>query len=145
MASNPLPAVTHPAPERSKASLRALLFGLAAAPLAWSAQSILGYSVTSRACFPGDTPRSTPAFAYVWSVVLTVNVIALIVGVLGTLVAFMSWSATQREYSGGQNSLLDVGEGRTRFLAMCGILVGTGFVVAILFTTLTVLLASACR
>jgi hypothetical protein len=40
---------------------------------------------------------------------------------------------------------MDVGEGRTRFLAMCGILVGAGFVVAILFTTLTVALASACR
>lgn len=145
MASNPLPAVTHPAPERRKASLRALIFGLAAAPLAWSAQTIVGYSVASRACFPADTPRSTPAFAYVWSEVLTVNVIALIVGLLGTLVAFRSWSATRQEHGGRPTYLMDVGEGRTRFLAMCGILVGAGFVVAILFTTLTVVLASACR
>jgi hypothetical protein len=145
VASNPIPAVTHPAPERRKASLRALIFGLAAAPLAWSTQTIVGYGVASRACFPGDTPRSTPAFAYVWSAVLTVNVIALMVGLLGTLVAFMSWSATRQEHGGRPTYLMDVGEGRTRFHAMCGILVGAGFVVAILFTTLTVALASACR
>jgi hypothetical protein len=77
--------------------------------------------------------------------VLTVNVIALIVGVLGTLVAFTSWSATRHEHGGRPNYLIDVGEGRTRFLAMCGMLVGAGFVVAILFTTVTVVLASACR
>jgi hypothetical protein len=135
----------HPAPERDKASLRSLSFSLAAPPLAWSVQSILGYGLSSEACYPGDTPRTLPLFAGLWDLLLWINGAALVVGVLGISIAYRNWCATRRETGGDPEHLIERGEGRTRFLAMCGLLLGAGFVVATVFTSVTLLLSPLCR
>jgi hypothetical protein len=135
----------HPAPERNKASLWSLSFSLAAPPLAWSVQSIVGYSISSEACYPGDTPRTLPLFAGLWDLLLGINGVALGVGVLGILIAYRNWSATRRETGGDSEHLIERGEGRTRFIAMCGLLLGAGFVVATAFTSVTLLLSPLCR
>jgi len=135
----------HPAPERNKASLWSLSFSLAAPPLAWSVQSIVGYSISSEACYPGDTPRTLPLFAGLWDLLLGINGVALCVGVLGILIAYRNWSATRREAVGDSEHLIERGEGRTRFLAMCGLLLGAGFVIATMFTSVTLLLSPLCR
>jgi hypothetical protein len=41
--------------------------------------------------------------------------------------------------------LIERGEGRTRFLAMCGLMLSIGFFVAITFTSITLLLSPVCR
>jgi hypothetical protein len=135
----------HPAPERNKASLWSLSFSLAAPPLAWSVQSIVGYSISSEACYPGDTPRTLPLFAGLWDLLLGINGVALGVGVLGILIAYRNWSATRWEMGGDSEHLIERGEGRTRFLAMCGLLLGGGFVIATVFTSVTLLLSPLCR
>jgi hypothetical protein len=135
----------HPAPERNMASLGSLSFSLAAPPLAWSVQSIVGYSISSEACYPGDAPRPLPLFAGLLDLLLGINGVALGLGVLGFLVAYRNWSATRRESGGNAAHLIERGEGRTRFLAMCGLLLGAGFIVATLFTSVTLLLSPLCR
>ena len=51
----------HPAPHRRNAGLFSLGFGLAAAPLAWAAQSIIGYALSSYGCFLGPTSSTSAA------------------------------------------------------------------------------------
>jgi hypothetical protein len=137
--------MAHPAPERHKVRFGALCFALAAPPLAWSIQSIVGYGVSSEACYPGDTPRMAPTFPGMWDVLVALNAAALVVGVFAVLVASRNWSVTRGESGGEPRHLLERGEGRTRFLAMCGLLIGAGFVVASLFSTAALVLSPLCR
>jgi hypothetical protein len=135
----------HPAPERAKAGLLSLSFSLAAPPLAWSIQSITGYAISTRACYPKDTPLIIPLLSGLRPLLLTINAAALLITVLGVAIAYRNWCATQRETGSGLEQLIQCGEGRTRFLAMCGMLLGAGFLVAILFTSVTLLLSPLCR
>jgi hypothetical protein len=135
----------HPAPDRDKARLGSLSFGLAAPPLAWSVQSIVGYWMSTRACYPGDTPRIAPAFSGLREMLLATNGLALLIGVVALSIAYRNWRATRRETGGESTELIEEGEGRTRFLAMCGILVAAGFFVATAFTSITLWLSPLCR
>jgi hypothetical protein len=136
---------THPAPHRRNASFFSLGFGLGAAPLAWAGQSIVGYALSSYACFPGPTPRGVPLFTETRPILLALNVAAIILAVLGGAIAYRNWSATRGEKAGGLEHLVEIGEGRTRFLAMCGILSSVGFLVATIFSLLAIVLAPLCR
>lgn len=140
-----LEQTTHPAPERSKASLGSLCFSLAAPPVAWSVQSIVGYAISSEACYPGDAPLTIPLFPGMWGVLLAMNIAALAVGLIGFFIAYRNWCATRYEQGGGSQHLIERGEGRTRFLAMCGILVAAGFVTATAFTSVTLVFSPICR
>ena len=135
----------HPAPERGKVRLGSLSFSLVAPPLAWSIQSIAGYGISSEACYPGDTPRIAPLFSGLWALLLTINAAALVTGILGILIAYRDWCATRSETGSDPEQLIERGEGRTRFLAMCGLLVGAGFVVATSFTSVALFLSPLCR
>jgi hypothetical protein len=145
MAADTLLDSKHPAPERDKVSLAALSFSLAAPPLAWSIQSIAGYGISSEACYPGDAPLLVPMISGLWPILLTINGVALVIEVLGFSIAYRNWRVTRRETGGDPGQLIERGEGRTRFLAMCGLLVGAGFIVATLFTSVSLLIAHLCR
>jgi hypothetical protein len=134
----------HPAPHRHKVSLLALGFGLAAAPLAWAAQTITGYALSSHACFPGDTPRVAPLFAEAGQIAVAINLIAIVVAAAAAAIAYRSWRATRDENDGRLHHLVEIGEGRTRFLALCGMLASLGFLVAIIFASLAILLVPLC-
>jgi hypothetical protein len=55
MSADPLPEPIHPAPARFKAGIISLSAALVMPPLAWSLQSLIGYGVSSRACYPGES------------------------------------------------------------------------------------------
>ncbi|MDQ2802823.1 MAG: hypothetical protein M3Y41_09110, partial [Pseudomonadota bacterium] len=59
-------------------------------------------------------------------------------------VAWRIWRETRGERPGKTASLLEVGEGRTRFLALVGILMGLGFAIAIVFDTVVLLVVPLC-
>jgi len=145
MPADTLLETNHPAPARNKASFGSLCFSLAAPPLAWSFQSIAGYSLSSEACYPGDTPRTVPVFVGLWDLLVGINGAALVVGILGMTIAYRNWSATRGETGGNAPHLIDRGEGRTRFLAMCGLLLAAGFLVATVFTSVTLVMSPICR
>jgi hypothetical protein len=48
------------------------------------------------------------------------------------------------EMEGDHFALIDVGEGRTRFMAMWGMLFSSGFLIAILFTTIASVMVPSC-
>jgi hypothetical protein len=134
-----------PAPERGKVSLWSLGVSLALPPLAWSLQSVLGYSVSSEACYPGDTPLSMPDFSGLWWLLLGINVLALVIIVLAMSIAHRNWKLTRQELGGDSQHLIERGEGRSRFLSMCGLMLGGGLAVATLFSTVTLAISPLCR
>jgi hypothetical protein len=147
MSSEPHVPQEHPSPHRGRVSLVALLLGLGIGPAAWAAQLMLGYGLSSYACFPGDQPfehAPPPGWSGERPGLLAVNLACLVVALAGCWISWASWRSTRQEKGGGSEALLRRGEGRSRFLALCGLLASAGFAVAILFDTAAILGVPAC-
>lgn len=138
-------SIRHPAPHRRRVSLAALFFGLAAAPFAWNAQLLVGVALSAHACYPRDVPLALPIWSNLWWILLIIDAVGIVLAIAGGLVAFASWRRTFSEAPGSAHQLLDTGEGRTRFLAMFGLLTSVLFVLAILFGTAANFVIPLCR
>jgi hypothetical protein len=137
----------HPAPARWRVGAPSLILGVAAGPAAWIAQLVLGYGLSGYACFRGDAPfRQTPPPG--WSdepaLLMTINLVCLLLALAGAAMSFSHWRRTRGEKPGGGEHALEVGEGRTRFLAACGVLMSLGFAVAVAFDTTAILSVPTC-
>lgn len=141
----PTPPSRHPAPQRHRVGALALGFALFAAPAAWFAQLSIGSGLASHACYPRATPLAMPLWGGLWSLLLFISLVAIAISAAAGLVALRSWRATRNEQPGSRHHLLEVGEGRTRFLAMCGLLTSGGFLVALLFSTVMLFLVPVCN
>jgi hypothetical protein len=126
----------HPAPERGRAGPTALWFGLFGAPVAWAIQTLVNLPLAAHACFPALEPLSTPVVAGVRGMVFGVSLVAIIVAALATAVAWRSWSRTRQEHQASSGSgarhdqstaALETGEGRTRFMALAGVMMSVTF------------------
>jgi hypothetical protein len=137
-------AATHPSPARGEVSLGALLYGLIAGPAAWGTSQVLSAGVAARACFPTTDPLPTPAFAGVTVIQGLALLLALAIAASGGLIAAQAWRRSRDEHRGGHQTLLDIGEGRSRFLAFAGLLTSGGFGLAILFSAPAILLVRPC-
>jgi hypothetical protein len=126
----------HPAPHRGKVSLAALTFGLVAAPAAWVLQLVVNYSLASHVCFPGYHPLSNVLHGWgaIWSVLFVIELVALAIALAGGIIAYRSWQTTREEASDDTRHLVEVGRGRTRFLALWGLFTSFGFSLAMLFS-----------
>ena len=142
-ASPSLPS-EHPSPHRSRVSGAAIAIGLCAAPLAWSLQLLLNVSSASHACFPKDVPLLTPEWPSLHLVVLVIDLVALAVCLVAGLVAWRSWLKTNHEKPGSGHHVLESGDGRTRFMAMAGMMTSGLFFVAIAFAALNLAALTAC-
>jgi hypothetical protein len=85
-----------------------------------------------------------PGWAGLNSIMLTINIMALVISVVALFVAWRAWRATRDEHRGGSAHLLEVGEGRSRFLAACGAMAGAGFLVATIFNTAALIWVPQC-
>jgi hypothetical protein len=114
-----------------------LLFGLLAAPLAWSADELFSYGIASRLCrmrAAGSGQSLTVADSpWFWLLLAVTAVIAL----AGFAVALGNWRKTHGEQR-------ESGDGRNRFLSMCGMLTSGGFLIAFLFMLANLVLAPLC-
>jgi hypothetical protein len=137
---------SHPSPHRHRVGLTALGFGLCGGPLAWAMQFNVNYALASHACFPAIAPRASPLPGWegVSTVMLAINVVALVIASMALVVAWRTWRATRDELRGGSGHLLEVGEGRSHFLAACGAMAGAGFFVATAFNTAALIWVAQC-
>lgn len=142
-----LQTVAHPAPHRRRAGLLALAFGVAGGPLAWGVHLVVNYGIASHACFPGAVPRSQPPSGVggLWWLLLSIDLIAIAVAAAAALVSYRSWRATRRELAGRARDLVEIGEGRTRFLALWGLLTGVGFLLAVVFDGVALWVLPLCQ
>ena len=144
---------THPAPARGRVGIGALAFGLFGAPAAWSVQTLVNLPLAAHACFPRLEPRATPALHGLAGLVLGVSVAAVLLSLAAAFVAWRSWSRTRAEQQGSAgkgsdhdhpSALLETGEGRTRFMALSGLLLSVTFVVVTAAQLATVMLVAPC-
>ncbi|MGZ5849559.1 MAG: hypothetical protein ACXWJN_03090 [Methyloceanibacter sp.] len=127
--------IAHPAPHRDRVTLVELAFALAAAPLAWGAQLVIGYGVASHVCFAGSAPRAVPpSWLGAVLLLLVVELIAFVIAAVGAAVAYRLWHATRTEDSGDTHEMVEAGRGRTRFLALWGLMTSLGFAGAVVFS-----------
>ena len=134
----------NPAPQRHNVSIVLLLFGLIAAPLAWIVQTSLNYVVASRACYPFQTRQLQTANDGLWPALIIATVVALVIGIAAAGAAWHAWRMTREEHYGGGHHVMDVGEERTRFLALAGLLISGLFAAAVIFNAVGLFLISPC-
>ncbi|MGA0600841.1 hypothetical protein ACO2Q3_09075 [Caulobacter sp. KR2-114] len=134
----------HPSPHRSKTGLAALLFGLCAGPVAWGVGEVVNVTLAQEACLPGTEPLGLPTIANVHGFQLGVMALSLLISASAAMIALQAWRATRGEHEGGTHTLLAIGEGRSRFMALAGVLTSIGFAVATLFSLPAIQFVSAC-
>jgi hypothetical protein len=107
---------------------------------------MLSYGVTSYVCFPFDEPVApTPsAWSGLWPALLASSAAFLLLALSGVWIALRAWRATRDEKGGSRSALLQIGEGRSRFLALCGLLAGGLFCLAIVFDLAVALSLRSC-
>lgn len=136
----------HPAPHRERVGAFAQIVALCGAPAAWSLLELVQYGFASYGCFPGYQPRAHVSLG--WTdlrlALLGVGIAALAVAAVSLAVAWRLFRRTAEEYRGAVGELLEVGEGRTRFLAVWSVLFSVGFLFAILFQILALVLVPPC-
>jgi hypothetical protein len=135
--------MTHPSSGRHQVSLAALWFGLFAAPVVWSLQLLLLYPAVAHACFPRDRPLAVPLLS-TDPLVLLVSIVALAVATAAGLIALRSWRSTRAEQHAGEEHLLETGEGRSRFMALGGMLLSGLFLFDIVMNGLPFLMLGPC-
>lgn len=136
----------HPAPRRDQLSPLMASLLLYTPPLAWLVQLTLGEMLTSWPCFPGPDRLATPLDGYDWTRVASI-VLLFGAAIAAWTAGFASWRVYQSvrgEREGGHDSLLEIGHGRTRFVALWGIYLGVGFGIATLATLAGFIMVPRC-
>ncbi len=115
-------AARHPAQHRARVSLTALFFGLFIAPIVWAGNLMLTYALATHACFPGHEPLAqvTDGFGFAWPLMLATYLLTLALCAAGFVVSLRNWRTTGQEAHGHHHHLIEVGEGRTRYLGIIG-------------------------
>ncbi|MCP8937443.1 hypothetical protein NK718_02860 [Alsobacter sp. SYSU M60028] len=146
MAGPQAPRVRHPSPHRGEVSGLAIAFAILAAPAVWALQVLLNYGLSSMACFPRDYPRTVLPAGWSWlpTLLAASTAVALVIAVAAAWAGYRSWRRTREEADGEHRRLLEVGEGRSRFLAAWGLWIGVLFAVAILFDAVGLALVTSC-
>jgi len=122
-------------------------FGIFGGPAAWSLQTIANYAVFAHFCYPGDVPLRSATIDGVRAIGLVVSVVALAVTLAALAASVRAWRETQ--HHGGEErearELLEVGEGRARFMAFAGILVSVLFTYAVLMIAVPLVTRPICQ
>lgn len=129
---------------RAKVALGSLWFGILGAPMAWISLELISYILTTAVCDTNNQSALSKHSLKVWYYLLPISVVAGIIALSAVMIAMHNWRKTRNEKSGSAHKLLEVGEGRTRFLAMFGLLSSIGFIVALLFSAITLFLMPLC-
>lgn len=144
----------HPAPARGNVALWTLWFGFLGAPLGWTLQTLANTAVASHGCYPQLHPLSSPMTGAMRGILFVISIVAIVAGVAAFAVSLSTWRRTNDEHQeksgegarqhNQSTAALETGEGRTRFMAMSGVLTSIVFLVVILAHTVAVFVVTPC-
>lgn len=134
----------HPSPHRHRVSRFAVWFGLLGAPIAWGLQELVNVSLAGYACFPHDTPLAAPLWTNLAAIALAVDAVALAICIAAGVAAHHAWRKTRAEKPGDAEQLVGAGDGRTRFMAMAGIMVSVLFLIGTALAALNLAAVTPC-
>jgi hypothetical protein len=120
----------HPSPHRGRVGSLSTWFGLLGAPVAWSLQELVNVGLAGYACYPHGIPLAEPLWAGMSATTLAIEIAAIVISIAAGLVAFANWRRSRDEKPGGAGRLVGSGDGRTRFMAMAGMMVSGLFLFA---------------
>lgn len=121
-----------------------LFAGMVIAPLAWALQVLIGYSVAAYACYPTDVALVEPLWPHLRLIVGSISVVLWIVLLVGCAIAWANWKATRPHSDVTPHRIMQSGDGRPRFMALCGVVVSGLFAVVLLFTSVGILWVPTC-
>jgi hypothetical protein len=128
-------ALDHPAPARGTVGRLRLIGSLVLAPAAFTAQVVCSYGFASSMCQAGARPQA---------ILVAINALAIIAAAAGFILAVSSWRKTRGEKPGSANDAIDIGEGRTRFLALCGLWGSSMFLLAVVLGLTAIVTVGTC-
>jgi hypothetical protein len=139
-------AAQHPAPHAERMSVGEIYFGLFAAPFAWLLQLACGYALASEPCFRAGQRSSVPpvALQWTWPAMIVLTAAAIAISIAAFIVSQRAFERTRREHPGGTQHLMEAGAGRTRFLALWGMVLGAGFAMAAALTAVAYIAVPRC-
>jgi hypothetical protein len=71
--------------------------------------------------------------------------VTYVVAFAGLWIAIANWRRTREEHGGSGHHLLELGEGRTRFMSMWGLLASIAAVIGLVFITTQMVAAPLCE
>jgi hypothetical protein len=88
--------------------------------------------LASQPCFRGGLRLTAPlgAAQWTWPAMILAMAAAVAIALLALLISWRAYRRTQSEAPGGVEHLSEMGSGRTRFLALWGVVLGASFAVA---------------
>lgn len=136
----------HPAPHRERVGTWQAAFGIFGGPLAWFVQLCVGYGLMATPCYPGPERQTTLSSEAAWTVPanIVVYLLCLALAVAAGFMALRSWRRTRGEKRGTPDQVMEAGHGRTRFLAVWGVLLGFGFAIVIAANAVALLVVPPC-
>jgi hypothetical protein len=146
MSSNESQPYQHPAPKRHAAGLHETLFALFGGPIAWFIQMNAGFALASQPCFQDGLRLIEPIGISDRSrgIMIAVIVIAFAVALASAALAWRMYLRTEDEAKGDHRHVMEVGAGRTRFLALWGVMLGSGSAIATILTAAGVVVLPRC-
>jgi len=142
MAQHPLTRSVEPAPQAGRVRPSVLLWGIFAAPVACALHTVIGVPLSRWSC-PSDV-LPAPNAGWVRPMLIAIGVVALLIALSGLAVGIRAWRRTHAEHRGGAAALLEVGEGRTRFLALWAVLISGLFAAAVVFNIVSLAIVPLC-
>jgi hypothetical protein len=126
----------HPSPHRGRVGPWTTWLAILGAPSAWNLQLLINTTLVGHGCYPHDVPLATPTWNQLGFISVAVEVTALAICVAAGVAGWRNWSRTRDEKQGDLHHLVESGDGRTRFMAVVGIMTSALFLVATAFATL---------
>jgi len=138
----------HPAPHRDRVMNWESAFGLFGGPAGWFLQLCAGFALATESCF-ATAPRvrlrsDIAASDWAWPTLIVISIIGLALGIAALVVSWRILQRTKSEMAGDHRHLLEIGTGRTRFLALWGVCFSGGFVIVTLITFLAFATVPRC-
>jgi hypothetical protein len=124
----------HPAPHRDRVMTIESAFGLLAGPAGWFLQLCAGFALASTPCFIAGTRVVASGVPWAWPTMIAASTAGVLLGLEALFVSWRVLQRTKEETTGNHRHLIEVGSGRTRFLALWGVCLGAGFTLVTLLT-----------
>jgi hypothetical protein len=133
----------HPAPHRHRFGVALFVTALIGVPSIWGLRLVANYAIDSYFCFPGETRHNIlPPWA--WPTLLGIDLLAAAAAIAAAVLCYRNWQRTRDELTTPRGPFIEIGEGRTRFLAFWGLMIGIGFGVAVGFDLVTLWIVPVC-
>jgi hypothetical protein len=146
MTANSYHMKQHPAPHAARVKLYESFFGLFGGPLAWFIQLCAGYALATQPCFVDGARASQPlaALHWTWQAMVALMVVAVAASLVSLVLSWGAFKRTALEVGRDQGDLMETGSGRTRFLALWGMVLGGSFAVATAVTAVAFITLPRC-